>query len=150
MKWQLGFSLIEVLIAMALFSQGVIVVAGMQMVGLKMSGNSNALNTASTQIYNMADRMLANPQGVKDNAYDAITGSETNPSCGTSCTTAQLAQADAYAWSQSISSLLPSGAGTVSKVSATDLFTISISWTERGKESDETKIHRLTFLPYQP
>lgn len=150
MKKNSGITLIEVLIAILIFSTSILGVAAMQASSLKISNNSGSLSVAVFQASNMVDRMLANPQGIDDGDYNAISGAGSDPACGTDCTPAQIASLDHYEWNQDNADLLVNGSGTVTSTGSSGLFTITINWTERGKESDEAKSYQLTFLPYQP
>lgn len=144
-----GFGLIEVLVALLVFAGGVLGIASMQLNGLGMISNSNSLSVAVIAASDMADRMRANPIGVSNGAYDGISGSENLPSCSTTCTPDQIALIDAFRIKEELSNSLSDPTLTVSSV-ANDMFTISISWSEKIKQTSETKSHRFTFLPYNP
>lgn len=151
MKYSQGITLIEVLVAILLFSGGLLGVAAMQAQSLKMAGNSSALSLAVMQASNIIDRMQANPQGINAGSYNAISGnSYTKPTCATTCTPAQIAAFDAFQWSTENSNLLDNGAGTVTNVAGTNLYTVVLSWIERGKDADDNKSYQVTFMPYQP
>ena len=82
----------------------------------------------------MADRLRLNPLGVNAGAYSAIDGTEADPSCSTTCSTAQQAQYDAFIWNQLIDEHLPGDAtndtkGTVT-ANADGTFTVSVFWRE--------------------
>lgn len=143
-----GFGLIEVLVALLVFAGGVLGIASMQLNGLGMIANSNALSIAVLGANDMADRMRANPLGTEAGAYSAINGSENLPECSV-CTPQQIAQMDAYRIKEQLSANLSNAALSVANV-GNDMYTISISWTEKVKQSSETKTHRFTFLPYNP
>lgn len=109
---QRGVSLIEVLIAVLIFSTGLVGLAGL----LVMATRSNHAAYLRTQVTflagNMADRMRANPAGVWNGAYDAasygaISG---NTACdkGTACNAASVASRDQQEWSRMLATLLPS------------------------------------------
>lgn len=146
---QRGFGLIEVLVAILVFAGGVLGIASMQLNGLGMISNSNSLSVAVIAASDMADRMRANPLGVSNGAYNAITGAESLPSCSVNCTPEQVALMDAYRIKEGLSDNLSDATLTVNSV-ANDMYTISISWSEKVKQSSETKSHRFTFLPYNP
>ena len=143
-----GFGLIEVLVALLVFAGGVLGIASMQLSGLGMISNSNALSIAVLGANDMADRMRANPLGIEGGAYDAIDGAESLPEC-TSCTPQQIAQMDAYSIKQQLTDNLSNSTLGVTSV-GNDLYTVSVTWTEKVKSSSETKTHRFTFLPYNP
>lgn len=145
----LGFGLLEVLIAIVVFSAGVLGVASMQLNGLSMLSNSNALSIAVLGASDMADRMRANPLGVASGAYNAITGSEQAPQCTPTCTPAQTALYDAYHIKTQLTQSLSDAQLSVTGV-ANGMYTVDVRWTEKVKNSLETKTHRFTFLPYNP
>lgn len=109
-----GFSLIEVLIAMVVFSVGLLGVAGLQISGLRANHNS-ALRTQTTYLaYDMADRMRANIQAVNDGSFDSLSGDPGDPGCVDSdCTPALMAQTDLHEWNLANATMLPSGSGAV-------------------------------------
>ena len=105
---QRGVSLIEVMMALLIFSIGMIGAAGL----LVMSTRSNQAAYLRTQVTflakGMADRMRANPQGVWGNKYDANYPNTTTQDCTTAgCTAAQLANHDQGAWSAQLKTFLP-------------------------------------------
>jgi type IV pilus assembly protein PilV len=109
-----GFSLIEVLIALVVFSVGLLGVAGLQVSGLR-ANHSSALRSQTTYLaYDMADRMRANLQGVNDGNYNNLSGVPGDPGCVSSgCTPALMAQDDLREWNLANSTNLPSGSGAV-------------------------------------
>ncbi|WP_158543444.1 type IV pilus modification protein PilV [Dyella solisilvae] len=114
---QRGVSLIEVLMAVLIFSVGLIGVAGL----LVMAARSNHAAYLRTQVTflagNMADRMRANPQGVWTGAYNASsypTSSKQSCTNTSACTPAQLAVRDQYMWSQMLTNLLPVATASIS------------------------------------
>ena len=58
---QTGFTLIEVLIAMALFSFGILSVASMQVVAIQVNASSQRLNRASTLVQDKIEELMALP-----------------------------------------------------------------------------------------
>lgn len=111
---QRGVSLIEVMMALLIFSIGMIGAAGL----LVMSTRSNQAAYLRTQVTylakSMADRMRANPQGVWSNSYDATYPNTTTQDCSTSgCTATQLANHDQGAWSSQLQTFLPTPTATI-------------------------------------
>jgi len=144
-----GFSLLEALIAAFVFATGILGIAGLQMKSLSMLTNSHSTSVATFAVESMADRMRANPIAVFDGYYDAITGSETDPECSTTCTSSQIARYDAYAVKQSLIGQLPEPTLSVTNT-GNNVFTIAVSWTERIGKDSSTKSHRISFVPYKP
>jgi len=129
-----GFTLIEILVSIVIIAVGLLGVAGLQTVTLRQNYNSNLLTQASFQANDMIERMRANMVGVKDGAYDNVTGSEANPSCLPDCTPQQLAQYDANAWMATTKSALnDNGTGNVTGTvdyNGDETFTVDIKWNE--------------------
>lgn len=108
---QRGASLIEVMIAVLIFSIGLIGLAGL----LVMATRSNQSAYLRTQVaflaHNMADRMGANPVGVWGGDYDGAYPVSANQDCTSAgCTPAQLATHDKGLWSSQLATFLPAGA----------------------------------------
>lgn len=135
-----GFTLLEVLIALVVFSIGLLGLASLQVLSLKLTSDSLERTIATMLANDMIDRMRANVAAATlgtSSPYNNPTGAYTaNPSCygmnssgGTSssaqCTPAQMAAndfADWYAalsgsaattWQPAITASLPQGYGVV-------------------------------------
>lgn len=131
-----GFSLLEVLIAIVVLSFGMLGLAGLQTNGVKNTHSANLRTLAVHQAYDMADRMRANPNGVKANLYDAIpiTAGAAISCVSTTCTATQLRDYDQYVWNTNNSSMLPLGRGTVTAIGTTAApnkeYLITVMWDE--------------------
>ncbi|WP_298192522.1 type IV pilus modification protein PilV [Metallibacterium sp.] len=109
-----GFSLVEVLVAVLIFSLGLLGLAGL----LVMSTQSSYVSYLRTQVgfmaEQMANHMRANPQGVWAGSYDSaaypIAG--VPPVCDNAagCSPLQVAQRDQILWSRQLQQFLPAGA----------------------------------------
>jgi type IV pilus assembly protein PilV len=121
-----GFAMVEVLVAMIVMAVGIIGLLRLQAEGLKNSHSAYLKSQVVSLIDDMADRMRANEAGFKNNHYDTIDTStlSSNPgfdcmtdnsatSSGTSCDAQELANYDIYVWGKTLSTMLPSGTGTV-------------------------------------
>jgi type IV pilus assembly protein PilV len=128
-----GFTMIEVLVAIFVLAVGLLGLAGLQAASLKNSTSSYTRSQAQLLAYDMLDRMRSNIQGVTNGSYDnLLSTTPTNPNCITSgCTVAQLAQYDAYAWSDLLKKTLPSGAGVVEGNGLGSIFTITVMWDDQ-------------------
>ena len=172
---QRGISLIEVLMAVLIFSVGLIGLAGL-MVMASRSNHAAYLRTQVTFLAgNMADRMRANPMGLWNGAYNASGSASyptsTNQTCSKAspCTPAQVAVRDQYEWSQLLKTLLPDASATISCTGKAGLgydpsaqmgmrppyggtCAMTISWTERkvvatGKNDTPTQSFAWEFQP---
>ena len=124
-----GFTLLEVLIALVIFSFGLLALAALMAKGLQYNTSALYRSYASTQAYDMADRMRANRLGITAGNYDSISGAGSDPVCiTTGCTPAQMAQYDGWAWNSANADLLPSGSGSVTAAGTT--YTITVTWSE--------------------
>ena len=139
---QKGLSLIEVMIALAVFSFGLLALAALMASGLKYNTSALHRSYATNQAYDMADRMRANRLGLDSGCYDGLgdsgtdsacfSESDTDPGCIESgCTPEQMAQYDSWQWNTDNARLLPEGVGTVSlKSSDPDIYTITVAWND--------------------
>ena len=136
---QQGLSLIEVMIALAVFSFGLLALAALMASGLKYNTSALHRSYATSQAYDMADRMRANRLGLDAGYYNDLSESDTDPDCietETGCHPNEMAQYDAWQWNSDNARLLPEGTGTVSPKSDDpesadfDLYTITISWND--------------------
>ncbi len=136
----LGYSLIEVLIALLVLSIGLLGIAGMQLTGLKENQNAQYRTQAIYLANDMADRMRANPAGVTAGSYNTIDSTsdasyDTQPACAATCTAAEIANIDAYEWlsgnvTTSIPNTIPLGEGLITRNTGPGTFTITVMWDD--------------------
>ncbi len=138
LKKTTGFTLLEVMISMVIFSVGMLGLAGIQAIALQNNNTAYMRTIAMQQAYNMTDllRTSADFDGGVNSAFDAITSSiGTEPTACivddnvTTCTSAQIAASDIFHWKNLMSSELPSGRGKVTKTG--DVYEIIIMWDEK-------------------
>ncbi len=132
-----GFSLIEVLVALAVLSIGLLGVAAMQTMAIVTSQGGYLRTQAVFQAYDMMDRLRANPAGLAAGLYDNIPNTPGSPpgSCSPSCATDQTRDFDRYDWNTANQNLLPNGRGTI--VSAdSQTFSINVFWDDRSNRGD--------------
>ena len=133
---QKGLSLIEVMIALAVFSFGLLALAALMASGLKYNTSALHRSYATSQAHDMGDRMRANRLGLDAGYYNNLSDSGTDPDCIESgCTPEQMAQYDTWQWNIDNARLLPEGAGTVSlKSSDSGIYTITVSLYDRNPD----------------
>jgi type IV pilus assembly protein PilV len=107
---QRGVSLIEVLVAVLIFSIGVIGAAGLLVMSARASHAAYMHSQVTFLAQSMADRMQANPMGVWSGAYNGAYPNKANQDCATGCTPWQLAQHDQGIWSSQLTTFLSSDA----------------------------------------
>jgi type IV pilus assembly protein PilV len=153
-----GFSLIEVLIAIIVFSLGLLGVAALTTSAVKNGHNAYLRSQASFLADSMAERMRANPRGVwaGDYAGALSAGAPALPGCGTGastsggCDSSKVAQRDRAVMGRLIAQQLPGGTGnvacTLSGAAAAGSYgvapvdgscTIRVSWSEK-RDLDNT------------
>lgn len=156
-----GFSLLEVLIALLVFSVGLLGIGGLQLLSKQTNFEAIQRTTASMLVYDIIERMRANPRALGD--YTSYTGSITvgggiliGPAtdCETSeCTAAELAAYDLRQWEQAIDGatetsadgdnaggvLLPTGCITGPADGSAGTYTISLAWQGKAALSDAAK-----------
>ncbi len=144
-----GFTLMEVLVALAVLSIGLLGMAGMQLFSMKSSHNAYLQSQASYFAYDLIDKMRANPAGLNNGTYDTtftnIPGGFTNcQSTTATCSPDQLATFELTQWKCSLgsfsanapctnaplnmTSVLPNGDGEVAR-NGNDV-TVTVQWQE--------------------
>jgi len=105
-----GFSLLEVMIALVVFSVGVLGMAGLLMLSVRTNHSAYLRSQAGFLAQGMADRMRVNMPALWTNAYNlSYPVSGALPACAPSspCSIADIVTRDSVAWSNSLRQLLP-------------------------------------------
>lgn len=124
-----GFSLLEVMIAVLVFSLGLLGLAGLLVISVKTNHSAYLRTQATFLAQSMADRMRANTAGVWAADYDStvypIAG--TPSACSPACTVDQVATRDQLIWSNSLTDLLPGPTASIACVrnSATSVSSVA-------------------------
>jgi type IV pilus assembly protein PilV len=170
LRRQRGVTLIEVLVAVLVSSAGLIGVAALLVTSARSNHAAYLRTQVSFMAQGMADRMRANPIGVRGGGYNGSFPSGSTQDCALGCTPAQLALHDQGVWSRQLQTLLPPGAratiacresgaaGPGSDPSAPPPYggscTMTMSWLESGvgaAGSDENDRAAQTFAwEFQP
>lgn len=115
-----GFSLVEALVAVLVFSIGLLGAGALVTTAVRNSNNAYLRSQASFLADSVVERLRANPAGVWGGHYNVTleSGKPALPACGTGsgsgCTPAQVATRDRRALGDLIAQQLPEGTGTVS------------------------------------
>lgn len=153
-----GFTLLEVMIALLIFSVGLLGLAGLQASSLQNNKTADMRSVAIIAAHDMAERIRANQRG-KTNVYWNVSAAPTKYiNCVTgSCTTADdVANWDIYEWETSLANQLPSGQGSISRANTTSPYVIRVFWddnhsganlTDCKTGANELKCYEMYFLP---
>lgn len=157
---QRGVSLIEVLVAVLIFTIGLLGLAGLMV----MATRSNHAAYVRTQVVflatNMANRMSANPTGIWNGSYNntsyPVSAASAGCGSGAGCAPAALATHDQQIWSAQLTTFLPNPNASIS---CTDtgkvgydptaqlsyrppyggVCTMNITWSERSANDQATQ-----------
>jgi type IV pilus assembly protein PilV len=150
---QRGFTLLEVLIALVIFSLGLLGMAGLLTVSVKTNHSAYLRSQAFLLAQDMADRMRANGPGMWKNKYTlntiatsgtptavAFTALTPTTSCQSSCDETQLATRDLLVWQNQLVEFLPNVGAAIAcaapgttgnpKAPYPQTCEIQISWTQ--------------------
>lgn len=110
-----GFTLLEVLIAVLIFSMGLLGMAGLLMVSVKTNQSAYLRTQASFLAQGMVDRMHANRVSLVaedyDGDYSAATAGADPCADGSAC--ADIVDRDTKVWSQQLVDQLPNGSANI-------------------------------------
>ena len=144
-----GFSLLESLIALVVFSIGFLALTLLMQTSLKNTNSAFYRSVATEQAYDMADRIRANrgadvapADGIGDNVvnYRNAEATADDPGCianADGCTSQALVAAyDGWQWNQTNAQVLPSGGGSIVVNAATGAVTVTVSWDDNRTGND--------------
>ena len=128
-----GFSLIEVLVAVLVVAVGVLGVAGLQLVTLRVSTGSVMRTQANQLAYNIIDRMRANPAanytiGMGDDAPAIVRDCE-----ALTCNPTQMVAFDTSGWLNDVAAL-PSGDASIAV--AGGIVTVTLQWDDDNQPAN--------------
>lgn len=139
-KRALGFTMLEVLVTLAVLSFGLLGLAALIMTGVKFSHQSYLQTQAVIQAYDLFDRIRANSKRCATGcAYDNSTSPPgTAPNCSTSvCSNPNdFALFDLAQWHNTLGRVLPNGRGAVCRGTLTVTAPASFSCTVSSSGSD--------------
>jgi len=146
-----GFTLLEVMISIAILAIGMLGIAGLQMVSIEHNNAAYLRSQAITISQDIVERMRNNPDAVNANKFDSIDSDNISALESTACliaaegcTSDALADIDLYQWAQTIKAMngdnsrqqLPNAQATIT-VDGTNsnLFTINVEWDVKKWQS---------------
>jgi len=126
MRAQRGISLIEVMVAVIIFSVGLLGLAALQLNSIRFNESASVRGHAIFLAQEMADRIRARPPGLDLDSYKLAKGD--SPSCANPATCAANLR-DLSEWRTNLLAQLPSGTGTVAVDG--NRITITVIWSEQ-------------------
>jgi type IV pilus assembly protein PilV len=137
---QLGFSLIEMLIALLVLSFGLLGIAGLQAQSLKNNQSAYLRSQASLVAYEIIDRMRANRNAAVNGGYDYQAGAIADPVPGWPTCSGPLACDDLTEWKTRFEQILPAGAAAVSCNGGTSICQVAVEWDDTRGGADAVRI----------
>lgn len=157
-RYQIGTSLLEILISVVILALGLLGLAGLQVNSLQYQKTSSSRSEATQAAYDMGERIrtnwpltteanFSNERMANESRYNLVrtyadasnSASAWVTSCGvgSNCTPDALANDDFAGWINNLGRRLPGGAGSVSVVRATNVnpvsaFDVTVMWKEQG------------------
>lgn len=122
-----GFSLLEVLIAILIFSFGMLGLAALQSFSVKTNQSANFRTQATSLAYMIIDRMRANPEAALQGQYLAPYTVLANCNAAPPASPPTAAH-DIAVWRQELCRQLPDGQGDISFPGGTVV--VAIKWTD--------------------
>jgi len=129
-----GFTLLEVLIAVLIFSVGLLGLAGMQIQGLKFNHGAYLRSQATLLAYDMLDRIRSNSTSDYTMSLTDAVGPSNCTGTSASCDSAAIVTFDKYEWKTALARVLPQGNGSIasdtSGTTTTPRVIISVQWLD--------------------
>jgi len=140
MKQYAGFTLLEILVALAVLAIGLLGAAGIMLNSTRMASSSYLEAAAQQYAYEITDKMRVNQTAVQAGSYALASGASASYSTDCSqqaCTATTMAQYDLAQWQKEIATL-PNGSGSIATTASGSVtnVTVNISW-------GDVKIHSL-------
>jgi type IV pilus assembly protein PilV len=140
-----GFTLIEVLVSLVIFSIGLLGMAKLVLVSAHANDSAYLRSQATALAYQILDNMRSNMSAATTSGYDIALGA--NPAApttcvgnGAACSPAQQAAWDVYSWTQHLNAAnslgggLPSGTGSVVTAGNPVTATITVQWDDSAAQ----------------
>lgn len=144
-----GFTLIEILVTLFILAIGLLGLAGLLFEGMRNNQGAYLRTQASILAYDMADRMRANRTEAENGSYGNFSTATVNPvqvpACAAQaggCSASDQVTVDQMEWTRLLRgtgngmAMVPGGVGTIAFNAATNIYTITIQWTEGSREGD--------------
>lgn len=130
-----GFTFIEVLVALVIFSVGLLGLAALHATAIRLNGESFYRTQASVLAHDLVDRMRANrTEALGSNAYLNVFGDVAADftACSVCASASAVADNDLNEWKSALAAALPAGTGSVAVVAVgpNPVYAIRVRWDE--------------------
>ena len=139
----IGFSLIEVLVALVILSIGILGLATLQTASLNFNTGASQRTQATILAYDMADRMRANRQAALASEYN-IAFQSPAPACAPPSLAGTMAEQDISAWRMALACRLPQATGSITRNG--NEFTLNVFWDDSHGREDPVQLQFTTAL----
>lgn len=132
-----GFTMVEVLVALAVLAIGLLGIAALYLDSLRAGRTAIYRTQAVNLAADLGDRIRANRGAVVSYEAALADDPDTVPACdsGGPCTRDEMAQNDLAVWKDSLAALLPAGEGSVAVTPGNpSVYVITVQWTEPGTD----------------
>ena len=145
---QRGFSLVEVMVTLAIVSVGALGMAALQTVTLRSYNNALLESQAATLAQDVIERVRANPNGDYTTGYESAIAGAVCTGLNANCNADAMARYDLMAWKCALGAVsnicaaggiagqLPAGAGSITV--AGNIYTVSIRWFDTASNANRT------------
>ena len=141
---QKGVSLVEILVSIVVTGVGLLGVAAIQSISVKMSYDSYLRSQATLLSYDLTDRIRANPDADYTLVSSTSYATAPSPDCGlpaATCSPNQMRDHDRYHWWLSANQLLPNPSVSVTPPGTGEQLTkIVIEWGDQLEQAFDTVI----------
>ncbi len=127
-----GFTLLEVLVALLVFSLGILGLAALQTYSVKTNQSAHLRSQATALANMMMDDIRANRVNIANYYSDSYVAYD----CATAPADSPIATHDLQAWRKQISCALPEGRGAVAPI-GDDEVAVCIRWSDARWESED-------------
>lgn len=133
---QTGFTLMEVMVALVIFSISLLGLAGLQSQSLRFGNSAYQRSQAIYLAYDILDRMRANKLVADNGSYETAFGDVPSASScvgtGANCGQLAMASADLYEWKQALNIAIPNGKGAITRtvINGRSTFQIQVQWDD--------------------
>nr|WP_229753790.1 type IV pilus modification protein PilV [Amphritea balenae] len=139
--------MLEVLIALVVFSVSLLGLALMQNSSMQGLSGSGQLSDAVFLAEDMAERIRANRRhALAASTYDSI-GNAADKDCSTGCTSAEIAAKDLNDWQIAVQNL-SNGAAAIARTG--DAFNITVRWNEKNQDTAGDTVAKFYAIRIEP